>query len=113
MLQVSVPQSELLSLISAAKSLGVRGLAESGVDHDHDSVGEDLRHKRGDTGLKRENGENGVNDVKMSPLKKIRHSHSVPKLQHKHWSLSQPRSVNICRQITKVHKNISEYCHQH
>ena len=29
--QVSVPQSELLSLIAAAKSLGVRGLAEEGV----------------------------------------------------------------------------------
>ena len=29
--QVSVPQSELLSLIAAAKSLGVRGLAEDGV----------------------------------------------------------------------------------
>ena len=27
---MSVPQSELLSLISAAKSLGVRGLAEEG-----------------------------------------------------------------------------------
>ena len=31
MLQVSVPQTELLSLISAAKSLGIRGLAEDGV----------------------------------------------------------------------------------
>ena len=30
--QVSVPQSELLSLIAAAKSLGVRGLAEEGVN---------------------------------------------------------------------------------
>ena len=30
--QVSVPQSELLSLIGAAKSLGVRGLAEEGVN---------------------------------------------------------------------------------
>ena len=28
---MSVPQSELLSLIAAAKSLGVRGLAEDGV----------------------------------------------------------------------------------
>jgi len=30
--EVSVPQSELLSLIAAAKSLGVRGLAEDGVN---------------------------------------------------------------------------------
>ena len=30
--QVSVPQSELLSLISAAKSLGIRGLAEDGPE---------------------------------------------------------------------------------
>ena len=30
--KVSVPQSELLSLIAAAKSLGVRGLAEEGVN---------------------------------------------------------------------------------
>ena len=30
--QVSVPQSELLSLIAAAKSLGIRGLAEEGVN---------------------------------------------------------------------------------
>ena len=44
--EVSVPQTELLSLISAAKSLGIRGLAEENVNHtditdgDKDNEGE-------------------------------------------------------------------------
>ena len=69
--QVSVPQSELLSLISAAKSLGIRGLAEDSGPGDQ---GEERRGERG--GLKRE-GEPDTEEVTT------KRSRVYPKLQHK------------------------------
>ena len=38
--EVSVPQSDLLSLIGAARSLGIRGLAEELQDTEHRQTGE-------------------------------------------------------------------------
>ena len=89
--QVSVPQSELLSLISAAKSLGIRGLAEDGSEAGDTSeasteAGERLASLRREVrGLKREQepGAGTETGAEVS-IKRSRGAQSVyPKLQHK------------------------------
>ena len=88
-LQVSVPQSELLSLISAAKSLGIRGLAEDSLGGEPGEAREEAGERGGRRGLKREQdpGEAGeTGDAKRT------RGPAYPKLQHKlaNKSWSQP-----------------------
>ena len=101
--QVSVPQSELLSLISAAKSLGIRGLAEDGAGTEErgelGEAGERLVSLRREVrGLKREGGEGGEAETGAEvSVKRSRGAQpGYPKLQHKLanklWSLPDPLS---------------------
>jgi len=101
--EVSVPQTELLSLISAAKSLGIRGLAEENVNHtditdgDKDNEVKDLRSKDVERrGVKRESDDNSINDMNNIELLNKKLKHSFPKLQHKLankiWNRSEPIS---------------------
>ena len=120
-MQVSVPQCELLSLISAAKSLGIRGLAETdgageqaeqGTGGDTCAVStsammvvvavKDLQRKESvpsSRGLKRETEESsglGSESEAGGGAKKMRQHQPFPKLQHKLASKlwSQPETVN-------------------
>ena len=98
-LQVSVPQSELLSLISAAKSLGIRGLAEDGEPGEEAETRERLGSVRREArGLKREQeGSPGTEAGAEVSVKRSRVQQSAyPKLQHKlankPWSQQEPLS---------------------
>ena len=98
--QVSVPQSELLSLISAAKSLGIRGLAEDGEPGEEAEARERLGSVRREVrGLKREQeGGQGTEAGSEVTVKRSRvHQQTgYPKLQHKlankPWSQQEPLS---------------------
>ena len=98
-LQVSVPQSELLSLISAAKSLGIRGLAEDGEPGEEAEARERLGSVRREVrGLKREQeGGQGTEAGGEVTVKRSRVQQTgYPKLQHKlankPWSQQEPLS---------------------
>ena len=121
-MQVSVPQCELLSLISAAKSLGIRGLAETdgaGEQSDQGTGGEssavstsvmivgvavkDLQRKESvpsSRGLKRETEDSSAvgteSETGGGGGKKMRQHQPFPKLQHKLASKlwSQPETGN-------------------
>ena len=96
--QVSVPQSELLSLISAAKSLGIRGLAEDGEPGEEAEARERLGSVRREVrGLKREQeGGQGTEAGSEVTVKRSRVQTGYPKLQHKlankPWSQQEPLS---------------------
>ena len=102
--QVSVPQSELLSLISAAKSLGIRGLAEDGPGTEQGDSGEVsgeerlVSLRREVRGLKREQEPGGEAEGGGEvSVKRSRGSQpGYPKLQHKlankPWSQPDPLS---------------------
>ena len=96
---MSVPQSELLSLISAAKSLGIRGLAEDGEPGEEADTRERLGSVRRETrGLKREQeGSPGTEAGAEVSVKRSRvQQPAYPKLQHKlankPWSQQEPLS---------------------
>ena len=81
--EVSVPQAELLSLISAAKSLGIRGLAEEAVA-DVDATGATEENIDKDVILKDTRGVKREAEIGESQnLINKKPKPSFPKLQHK------------------------------
>ena len=103
--EVSVPQSDLLSLIGAARSLGIRGLAEELQDNEHKQTGEPQSHSQSDShssgslpdkeikdnrerererdrGLKREGEDTMSSSAGSTGTKKMKQQ-GFPALQHK------------------------------
>ena len=80
--EVSVPQAELLSLISAAKSLGIRGLAEETaldvVSDDSDRIGDRTVYLKDVRGVKRDGELLESQSFLHKKTKK-----SIPKIQQK------------------------------
>jgi hypothetical protein len=88
--EVSVPQAELLSLISAAKGLGIRGLVEEVVEGDG---GQDIQNNS-EKDIKDTRGKKREADICESQnLKNKKPKPSFPKLQHniaqKPWHKSE------------------------
>ena len=88
--EVSVPPTELLSFISAAKSLGIRGLVEDVVEGDG---GEDMQNNS-EKDMKDTRGKKREADICDSQnLKNKKPKQSFPKLQHniaqKTWHKSE------------------------
>jgi len=101
--EVSVPQAELLSLISAAKSLGIRGLVEDVVA---EGEGAEDAQENSDKDVKQKDARGEKREADFSDSQKLMHKKpkpsfhkSQPNMAHKSWHKSEGfKSSNLQNQ---------------